>query len=156
MTQQQVCTWCQSEIAWDEELGPETTCPHCYNELSEYRTLAVPLKREAAAIPFDEETNDHWSRYSRAAEAYLDAQEEALECPLCQEYMVLAGEQHVPESHFVPKAPLPQYPAFLRGPYRMDVFVCSHCFTVHQRLSEKDRTALVKRLGDSANDDLEE
>jgi hypothetical protein len=74
---------------------------------------------------------------------------------LCQEYMVFAGEQHVPESHFVPRVSLPTFPPFLQGPYRMDVFVCSHCFTLHQRLSEKDRTAVVKRLSDHVNEDEE-
>lgn len=155
MTQQQVCPWCQSEITWDEELGPETTCPHCYNELAEYRTVTVPLKRDAAAIDFDETSNDAWSRYARAAEAYLDAQEEALECPSCQEYMVLAGEQLIAESHFVPKL-LPRYPAYLKGPFRLEMFVCSHCFTVQQRLAEKDRKALVKRLADAASEDEED
>ncbi|WP_211746726.1 hypothetical protein [Paenibacillus sp. Marseille-Q4541] len=29
-----VCPWCQTEIVWDEELGPEEECPYCHNPLS--------------------------------------------------------------------------------------------------------------------------
>jgi ribosomal protein L37AE/L43A len=38
-----VCPWCQTEIVWDEEIGPEEECPHCHNELEGYRTLNVTL-----------------------------------------------------------------------------------------------------------------
>jgi len=153
---QQVCPWCQMEITWDEELGPETHCPHCYNELSDYRTISLPLKREGGPIAFDEASNDEWSRYTRAAEQYLDAQLEALECPQCQEYMVHTGELLVGEGQFAPNVPIPLYPPFLKAPFRVDVFVCSHCFTVHQRLSEKDRAAVVRRLGEEAEDGEDE
>ncbi|WP_151735309.1 hypothetical protein [Paenibacillus tengchongensis] len=36
-----VCPWCHTEIVWDEEFGPEETCPHCNNELTGYRTITV-------------------------------------------------------------------------------------------------------------------
>ncbi|MEK4854380.1 hypothetical protein NST04_31400 [Paenibacillus sp. FSL H7-0756] len=36
-----VCPWCHTEIVWDEEFGPEDTCPHCNNELSGYRTVTI-------------------------------------------------------------------------------------------------------------------
>lgn len=51
-----ICPWCQTEIVWDEELGPEEECPHCHNELKGYRTLKVSLGREE---DFAEEENDH-------------------------------------------------------------------------------------------------
>ncbi|AOZ92083.1 hypothetical protein [Paenibacillus crassostreae] len=41
-----VCPWCQTEIVWDEELGPESECPHCQNELNEYRTLNIDIDTE--------------------------------------------------------------------------------------------------------------
>lgn len=143
--QHQICPWCQMEIHWDEEIGPEPYCPHCLNELSEYRTISLPLTREAREGP---QSDDDWERYSRVAEQYLDAQEEVPECPQCQEYMVHAGEQLITETAFMPKTPLPHVPPFLKAPFRLDVFVCAHCFTVHQRLSERDRIALVRRLGE--------
>ncbi|MFD2116569.1 hypothetical protein ACFSTH_07200 [Paenibacillus yanchengensis] len=37
----QICPWCTSEIIWDEELGPEKHCPHCDNELGNYRSLTL-------------------------------------------------------------------------------------------------------------------
>ncbi|QJC51357.1 hypothetical protein HGI30_07220 [Paenibacillus albicereus] len=36
-----ICPWCDSELVWDEEIGPEEVCPHCSNELGGYRTLRV-------------------------------------------------------------------------------------------------------------------
>lgn len=38
---EQICPWCNSEIIWDEELGPEKYCPHCDNELGNYRSLTL-------------------------------------------------------------------------------------------------------------------
>lgn len=46
MSDRQICPWCQTEIVWDEEIGPEETCPYCLNELGEYRTLQIELNRE--------------------------------------------------------------------------------------------------------------
>lgn len=39
----QICPWCDTEIVWDEELGPEEFCPHCGNELKGYRTISIGL-----------------------------------------------------------------------------------------------------------------
>lgn len=41
-----VCPWCQTEIVWDEELGPEEECPYCHNELKGYRTLNIDIGDE--------------------------------------------------------------------------------------------------------------
>ncbi|NMO96061.1 hypothetical protein [Paenibacillus lemnae] len=46
MTEPTICPWCQSEIVWDEEIGPEEHCPHCENELKGYRTISVGLDDE--------------------------------------------------------------------------------------------------------------
>ncbi|HEX7056533.1 MAG TPA: hypothetical protein VF260_04975 [Bacilli bacterium] len=43
MSKRQICPWCATEIVWDEEIGPEAYCPHCFNELGEYRTVHVEL-----------------------------------------------------------------------------------------------------------------
>ncbi|GAB6988361.1 hypothetical protein [Paenibacillus pini] len=42
-----LCPWCQTEIVWDEEIGPEEECPYCHNELNEYRTISIPLQPDA-------------------------------------------------------------------------------------------------------------
>ncbi|MBW4837926.1 MAG: hypothetical protein KZY74_00905 [Paenibacillaceae bacterium] len=51
-----ICPWCQTEIVWDEELGPEEECPHCHNELKGYRTINISLGRDEE---FEDEENDH-------------------------------------------------------------------------------------------------
>lgn len=144
----QICPWCNTEIVWDEEMGPEKECPHCYNELTDYRTVTFPLKPDA--MDFEEESDEDWNRYTRTAEKILDAQDEALECPQCQEYMVKAGELAVDGKQFVPNAANPGLPPFLEAPFQIELFVCSHCFSVLQRLAGSDRARLVRRLGDSS------
>ncbi|MEC2345598.1 MULTISPECIES: hypothetical protein [Paenibacillus] len=51
-----ICPWCQTEIVWDEEIGPEEVCPHCQNELKGYRTINITLGSEEE---FEDEENDH-------------------------------------------------------------------------------------------------
>lgn len=41
MDEHLICPWCLTEIVWDEEIGPESHCPHCDNELSAYRTIEL-------------------------------------------------------------------------------------------------------------------
>lgn len=41
MEEHLICPWCLTEIVWDEEIGPESHCPHCDNELSAYRTIEL-------------------------------------------------------------------------------------------------------------------
>ncbi|OKP71894.1 hypothetical protein A3842_23075 [Paenibacillus sp. P3E] len=60
-----VCPWCHTEIVWDEEFGPEDTCPHCNNELSGYRTVTLGVddlededEPEEAVEPEPEDVSD--------------------------------------------------------------------------------------------------
>lgn len=60
-----VCPWCHTEIVWDEEFGPEDTCPHCNNELSGYRTVTLGIddlededEPEVAEVSEDEAVSD--------------------------------------------------------------------------------------------------
>jgi hypothetical protein len=41
-----ICPWCNMEITWDPEFGPEEECPHCFNELKGYRSLPLGGARE--------------------------------------------------------------------------------------------------------------
>lgn len=145
---EQICPWCQSEIVWDEEIGPEPNCPHCFNELGEYRSIGIPLKRNGRGDIFEERSDDEWDRYTDEVRELLDQQEEAPECPLCQEYMVLAGKQTVTEREFTPNVPSPGAVPFLKPPYRTDVFVCSHCFHLQYRLNEEDRMRIIRTLAE--------
>lgn len=53
-----ICPWCQTEIVWDEEIGPEEECPHCHNELKGYRTINIALGEEE-----EEELPDSGAEY---------------------------------------------------------------------------------------------
>lgn len=44
MSESQICPSCDTEIVWDEEIGPEEICPHCLNLLGAYRTVNVELE----------------------------------------------------------------------------------------------------------------
>lgn len=46
MEEHLICQWCLTEIVWDDEIGPETHCPHCDNELSAYRTIELGYDEE--------------------------------------------------------------------------------------------------------------
>lgn len=55
----QVCPWCQTEIVWDPEIGPEDTCPHCLNELGGYRSLKLKLADDELSLEEEEESQGH-------------------------------------------------------------------------------------------------
>ncbi|MEK4330108.1 MULTISPECIES: hypothetical protein [unclassified Paenibacillus] len=63
-----ICPWCHTEIVWDEEFGPEDTCPHCNNELSGYRTITIgaddledeELDTEDASVQEEVSDEDLW------------------------------------------------------------------------------------------------
>jgi glutaredoxin len=46
MEEHLICPWCLTEIVWDEEIGAESHCPHCDNELSAYRTIELGYDEE--------------------------------------------------------------------------------------------------------------
>jgi len=46
MSESILCPWCEAEIIWDEELGSEKTCPHCLNELGDYRSIEFNFERD--------------------------------------------------------------------------------------------------------------
>ncbi|HEY2494738.1 MAG TPA: hypothetical protein VGI33_17735 [Paenibacillus sp.] len=79
-----VCPWCQTEIVWDEEIGPEAECPHCQNELNEYRTISIGLDEdeeqqqlEPKAVPHspedDLDSEDYWDEDINGAVAAFRA-----------------------------------------------------------------------------------
>lgn len=156
-----VCPWCQTEIVWDEDIGPEETCPHCFNELNDYRSLHVRLDGEE--LELTDETNDdreddddsdmiELGGYEAAVRERLDHQEDGMECVRCHDEMVLAGAAKMSEEQFVP-APSPEgAPAFLEPPFAMNMFVCPSCFHISYSLADDDRVRLVNRLSRSGND----
>src|SRR5690606_37434646 len=117
MEEQVVCQWGLSEIIWDEELGPETHCPHCENELGCYRTMQIGIENdednasvsrveeseewvddeEEEELPQDtrelddnegfRNSNLKWIAAESTIQRIISEQEEAPECPVCREYM---------------------------------------------------------------------
>lgn len=169
-----ICPWCQTEIVWDEEIGPEEECPYCHNELKGYRTLSISLANEEDVEdePGYEEGDDmdygdgdvhthyHVSNLSRvqslsaagedllayesAVEQILDAQDDVPECPHCREYMLHAGHQTIGESELTPIVPAVLRTPLLQNQVTMNVYVCSACFHVSRFLSEEDRLFLIR------------
>jgi hypothetical protein len=174
--EQQICPWCQMEIIWDPEFGPESECPHCLNELGEYRTLPLIHKdkdQEIAVVDeveddqeddednegeqnellddYDDDYNDDLKLkyndvYQEHVSQCLDTQAEAPECFRCQELMLLAGVQKVETAHFIPEIPEALEQPFLQAPFDLHVFVCPSCFKTETMLSPDDRTKMVQNI----------
>lgn len=171
----QVCQWCLTEIIWDEELGPETHCPHCDNELSAYRSVKVGLDRDnegAAPLDNDEADEDDWmdeeeeeddsekyneeegfrgkNRSMLAAESVIqriiDQQLEVPECPACREYMMEAGVQTIGGAEFKATEAQAIGIAVIPNPFRMVWYVCPACYHTASFLSQSDREEMLNRL----------
>ncbi|WP_055109021.1 hypothetical protein [Paenibacillus ihumii] len=172
-----ICPWCQTEIVWDEELGAEEECPYCHNELKGYRTLNIQLGDEEE---FEEEADgdgpdaDYWEEsdnahidairrvesfvagggdllaYESGVEKVLDGQDEVPECPHCREYMLHAGQQTISDSSFEPIVPKGMTAPLLSGTAKLNVFVCSACFSVSRFLAEEDRNTLIRKVSEKA------
>ncbi|TVY07667.1 hypothetical protein [Paenibacillus cremeus] len=147
----QICPWCQTEIVWDPEIGPEEACPHCFNELGEYRSINLTVKQTGNPILFDEEDeyeDDSYGvmdEYEEAVQLVLDNQEEAPECSSCQTFMLFAGTQSAPHA-FVPFVHEALKQPILKASFSAQVYVCPSCFRVEQQLAEADRLAMIELL----------
>lgn len=169
-----ICPWCQTEIVWDEELGPEEECPYCHNELNGYRTLTFGIDsaedmEEGAEQYEEDEHDDHAGHthlhhtggsaahlfhaaghdplvYESAIEKLLDSQDEVPECPHCREYMIFSGHHASSPSQFKPVV-LPGHDKPLLSPQlNFNVFICPACFHVSQFLVEEDRLSFMKAV----------
>ncbi|WP_068503758.1 hypothetical protein [Paenibacillus kribbensis] len=64
-----ICPWCNMEIIWDEELGPEEECPYCHNDLKGYSDInddedesestSASVHRHAAENRHEHTKHDH-------------------------------------------------------------------------------------------------
>lgn len=169
--QDQVCPWCQTEIVWDEELGPEKVCPHCENELDGYRTVSFGVDRDDLPDGEDEEeqvTDDAAAARQRAfdefgadsfrplnarlialegkLEAMLNEQEEVPECPSCREYMLETGRQAIGAEGFKPTVHAAVRRTILNPPFELVWYVCPNCSEMHSRLAPADREKLLSRI----------
>ncbi|REE85087.1 hypothetical protein A8990_1133 [Paenibacillus taihuensis] len=178
-----ICPWCQTEIVWDEEIGPERNCPHCENELSGYRTLqfGMELNEEEDADDADEQENNvEWGDEEEEDDSHshshdlselrpynrdqlaleetmnriLDEQLEAPECPSCREYMLEAGTQTIKEKRFEARTSAMLGEPILEAPFELVLYVCPSCFATQNRLAVPDQERLVRLLAKAS--DLED
>lgn len=171
MEQTTVCPWCQTEITWDEEVGPENVCPYCENELGDYRTVNVELERDddtadgggergekpegadsrgrlADDLDMDSfrPVNLRLIALEGILEKILNEQSEVPECPSCREYMIEAGTQTVGAEGWEPAVPPALNRAVLHAPFRLVWYVCPNCHHMHSRLAPEDRERLLDNL----------
>lgn len=172
---QVVCQWCLSEIIWDEEIGPESHCPHCESELGGYRSVKIGLERgdddSATSNDEDESNEEDWldeeediseryneeegfrggSRSMLAADSVIqrviNEQLEAPECPACREYMMEAGVQTI-DAGFRPAESTAIGISIVPNPFRIVWYVCPACYHTASFLSLNDREEMLNRLAD--------
>ncbi|MCR8843818.1 hypothetical protein NQ117_08970 [Paenibacillus sp. SC116] len=169
----QVCPWCDTEIVWDEVLGPEEECPHCLNELNAYRSLSVDLeideddkklrRMEAEENGTASTDNKGWSNFGwdednmqwgspdklklqESADKLIHHQVDVPECSHCREYMLLAGQETVSGSSFEPHVHEGMHQPLLTAPFKLDVYVCTSCFHVQRMLNHTGREAMTVKL----------
>ncbi|MCM3632552.1 hypothetical protein [Paenibacillus camelliae] len=162
MEMQTVCPWCESNIIWDEEIGPEKYCPHCDNEISGYRTLEID-----AMVDEDEDqgrslADDDWddeeeqgsilrSKREIAAnssiQAMLNEQFEMPECTNCREYMLEVGEQTLGEKEgFHAKKAMTSDLPIVRNDMKVIWYVCPSCYRTDSYISIEDRKQMLDSL----------
>jgi len=179
-----VCPWCQTEISWDEETGPENICPYCENELGDYRTINVELERNDELADEDEgdgkrsadaEGRDGRGRFADEPdmdsfrpvnlrlialegklERILNEQTEVPECPSCREYMIEAGTETVGAEGWEPAVPPAVKRALLPAPFRRVWYVCPNCHQMHSLLAPEDRERLLDNLGGDEDEEEED
>lgn len=163
MEEQTICPWCDTEIVWDEEIGPEKHCPHCENELSGYRTMQIGIDSEEDDIEEDWEekdsrqADDHnddsnegfrqmnvsWLAAEETIRQITDSQDEAPECPSCREYMLEAGKQTVtlqPTVHAATGKPV------IQSPFETVTYICPSCFQTSTVLGQEARDRMLSLL----------
>ncbi|WP_058303205.1 hypothetical protein [Gorillibacterium timonense] len=157
----QICPWCQTEIVWDPEIGPEEVCPHCLNELGDYRSVSYHshADEEEAAHEDEEEENSEIENtdyfedeepdpYQEKVQSIIDTQLEAPECPSCRELMLFGGQVRLSGQRFTPTEPAELQKPFLPEILEMDLYVCPSCFKTETYLAEPGRLRLTQTLSE--------
>jgi len=173
MEEQVICPWCASEIIWDAEIGPETHCPHCENELGNYRSVNVSGDQDSAEADDQNWQDEEEESYSEdevdqdsssdeglrrtshlhiAAESaisqLIEEQDEVPECPACRSYMLETGTQTIGGVDFESKIVRMTGQSVLPEPFAIKWYVCPSCFQTSSVLSDEARIAMLKRFSD--------
>ncbi|WP_240421437.1 hypothetical protein [Paenibacillus periandrae] len=165
-THDHICPWCQTEIVWDPEIGPEEACPHCFNDLGKYRSLNLSVNGQESDLEEDDEEHDVEDdliddnnllddyddeepegpdEYEEGVQRVLDTQIEVPECSYCHSFMLFAGTRTM-ESGFIPAVPVGLNKPLLKAAYGSKVYVCPSCFKIEHVLDEEDRLAMIDLL----------
>ncbi len=155
----QICPWCDHEIVWDPEFGPDEICPNCENELSGFRSIQVAIEREESAQE-DTFSNDRVpagnaadldeiadrTRYMEQVQKLTDQQLEAPECLTCYQFMLYAGVESVqPTAIEFARSPFTGKP-LLPAKIELAIYVCPSCFKVEKYLSSSTRQAWIRQI----------
>ncbi|MFS1511517.1 hypothetical protein VQL36_03635 [Chengkuizengella sp. SCS-71B] len=170
-----VCPWCDTEIVWDQEIGKEEHCPHCLNELGNYRTMNVEIDQEEEEYEVKNKTknikqdenkengstptldsfisqmetepkSEDLLQYEQGVYHYRRKQEESFECSNCHDFMLLVGDHEVKKDDFIPYIPVSQVQGVLQAPYKMNLYICPSCFEMKAVLSEQARISMMNAL----------
>lgn len=162
MELQTTCPWCETDIIWDKEIGPEKYCPHCDNEISGYRTLELDsvfdeedeLEHDHTHthddMDWDEDDDKGILRSTREIAAnsviqnLLNEQYEMPECTNCREYMIEVGTQNI--QHLEPKVQPQSGQPLVNESMRVIWYVCPSCHRTDSYLSLQDRKQLLDSL----------
>lgn len=141
MSKRQLCPWCDTEIVWDEEFGPEDTCPHCSNELRDYNTVSLSLNSSEEEESGYSDDDD----YGEIAEAYTDEAARGADCTYCGEETIIVGQKLIREDEFIPRKSKQSNRTFLQAPFTMDAAMCPACMQMSFSLSDESRKVMEKR-----------
>ncbi|MEK3881834.1 hypothetical protein [Paenibacillus sp. PL2-23] len=174
----QICQWCLTEIIWDEEIGPETHCPHCENELGGYRSLQIGMNGDEGDddssasqhqdaseddedwLDEDEEQDERYSeeegfrggsRSRLAAEGVIQRiLDEQLEAPECPacREYMLDAGLQTIDSGFRPTESKAIGIPIVPNPFRIVWYVCPACYHTSSFLSLNDREEMLNRLAE--------
>ncbi|WP_232274747.1 hypothetical protein [Paenibacillus sp. 481] len=91
-------------------------------------------------------------RYQDSMDRILLDQPEVPECPLCREYMLLAGQETMGDNQFKAHTAEALDKPLLAAPFALDVYVCTSCFQVSKVLAEPHREALMDNVRNSKSE----
>ncbi|MBC8080336.1 MAG: hypothetical protein H7X86_08325 [Gorillibacterium sp.] len=160
----QMCPWCQTEIVWDAEIGPELECPHCFNDLGDYRSISLsededdldkeesvddhdhPLNPEAIHSDYDVDYEEEADAYTLKAQELIDSQEEVPECSNCRSLMLQGGTVRLSGDNFLSVKHPSLHRQLLSETVELTLYVCPNCFKTETYLSDPGRHRLVQTL----------
>jgi hypothetical protein len=153
-----ICPWCDTEIVWDGEIGPEEHCPHCYSELGAYRSIQISLQDEEddEQLPQKLKSEDLlddqvWEGkddviYTENIQKLVSAQKETLECNHCFEFLLYMGVESTQAENFTSATAKLLEKDVVYAPMDMDVYVCPTCFKVEKYISVQSRVKWMSQF----------